>query len=63
MPGSNAGNASSTTMMRLSVDVVSTTTAPIDAWTSPRRTTDSHPNDGFERSSMRLSHEPRKAKR
>ena len=29
MPGNSAGNANSTTMMRFSVDVVTTTTAPI----------------------------------
>ena len=34
-PGSNAGSASSTTITRFSVDVVITTTAPSDAWTSP----------------------------
>ena len=39
-----AGNASSTTMTRLSVEVVSTTMDPSEACTSPSRTMPSQPN-------------------
>ena len=43
-PGSVAGSASSTTMTRFRVEVVSTTIAPSAVWTSPSRTIPSQPS-------------------